>query len=197
MRREQHSLPKKRLNRLPSIEAKPRSIEQCEQRLALSASLAGDLLLELLDVDWIQDDTDATGPDLIQQSAELRAEQGLDGSGQTVAVIDSGVAWDHVALGGDLVSHVNRCRLRRSERCAILSFTNNRANTHALNPTGKFRAASNRSTASGSSSGIDPKSMVYLDGTELDFVREGLNEGLQFRNPNVSAECGCGESFTV
>jgi iron-sulfur cluster assembly protein len=44
---------------------------------------------------------------------------------------------------------------------------------------------------------IDPKSMVYLDGTELDFVREGLNEGLQFRNPNVSAECGCGESFTV
>ena len=44
---------------------------------------------------------------------------------------------------------------------------------------------------------IDPKSMLYLDGTELDFVREGLNEGLQFRNPNVSAECGCGESFTV
>jgi len=44
---------------------------------------------------------------------------------------------------------------------------------------------------------IDPKSMAYLDGTELDFVREGLNEGLQFRNPNVSAECGCGESFTV
>ena len=44
---------------------------------------------------------------------------------------------------------------------------------------------------------IDHKSMVYLDGTVLDFVREGLNEGLQFRNPNVSAECGCGESFTV
>ena len=44
---------------------------------------------------------------------------------------------------------------------------------------------------------VDPKSMVYLDGTELDFVKEGLNEGLQFRNPNVSAECGCGESFTV
>lgn len=44
---------------------------------------------------------------------------------------------------------------------------------------------------------IDPKSLVYLDGTELDFVREGLNEGLQFRNPNVAAECGCGESFTV
>ncbi|MFT5887714.1 MAG: iron-sulfur cluster assembly protein [Zhongshania sp.] len=44
---------------------------------------------------------------------------------------------------------------------------------------------------------IDPKSMVYLEGTELDFVKEGLNEGLKFNNPNVSAECGCGESFTV
>ncbi len=44
---------------------------------------------------------------------------------------------------------------------------------------------------------VDPKSLVYLEGTELDLVREGLNEGLQFRNPNVAAECGCGESFTV
>ena len=44
---------------------------------------------------------------------------------------------------------------------------------------------------------VDPKSLVYLDGTELDFVKEGLNEGLQFNNPNVSGECGCGESFAV
>ncbi len=44
---------------------------------------------------------------------------------------------------------------------------------------------------------IDPKSMVYLDGTELDFVREGLNEGFKFNNPNVRSECGCGESFNV
>jgi iron-sulfur cluster assembly protein len=49
----------------------------------------------------------------------------------------------------------------------------------------------------GASVYIDPKSMVYLAGTELDFVKEGLNEGLQFNNPNVSAECGCGESFAV
>ena len=42
---------------------------------------------------------------------------------------------------------------------------------------------------------IDPKSLVYLDGTELDFVREGLNEGFKFNNPNVRGECGCGESF--
>ena len=44
---------------------------------------------------------------------------------------------------------------------------------------------------------VDPKSLIYLDGTELDFVKEGFNSGLEFRNPNVSAECGCGESFTV
>ncbi len=44
---------------------------------------------------------------------------------------------------------------------------------------------------------IDPKSLVYLDGTELDFAREGLNEGFKFNNPNVKAACGCGESFNV
>lgn len=44
---------------------------------------------------------------------------------------------------------------------------------------------------------IDPKSLVYLDGTELDFGKEGLNEGFKFKNPNVKDECGCGESFNV
>jgi iron-sulfur cluster assembly protein len=44
---------------------------------------------------------------------------------------------------------------------------------------------------------IDPKSIVYLDGTELDYVKEGLNEGFQFKNPNAKNECGCGESFNV
>ncbi|MFV2056800.1 MAG: iron-sulfur cluster assembly protein IscA [Thiohalomonadales bacterium] len=44
---------------------------------------------------------------------------------------------------------------------------------------------------------IDPKSLIYLDGTEVDFAKEGLNEGFTFKNPNSKAECGCGESFTV
>ena len=44
---------------------------------------------------------------------------------------------------------------------------------------------------------VDEKSLVYLDGTELDFVTEGLNEGFKFTNPNVSGECGCGESFNI
>ena len=44
---------------------------------------------------------------------------------------------------------------------------------------------------------IDAKSLVYLDGIELDFVKDGLNEGFKFTNPNAKGECGCGESFNV
>ena len=44
---------------------------------------------------------------------------------------------------------------------------------------------------------VDNKALQYIDGTELDFVRQGLNESFQFRNPNVKDECGCGESFNV
>jgi iron-sulfur cluster assembly protein len=44
---------------------------------------------------------------------------------------------------------------------------------------------------------VDPESFPVLDGTRVDFVRQGLNESFQFQNPNVKAECGCGESFTV
>ena len=44
---------------------------------------------------------------------------------------------------------------------------------------------------------INPRSLVYLDGTELDYAKEGLNEGFQFNNPNVKDSCGCGESFNV
>ncbi len=44
---------------------------------------------------------------------------------------------------------------------------------------------------------VDPKSMIYLDGTEVDYTKEGLNEGFKFNNPNVKATCGCGESFNI
>ena len=44
---------------------------------------------------------------------------------------------------------------------------------------------------------VDPKSLQYIDGTVLDYTREGLNEGFKFQNPNVKDECGCGESFNV
>ena len=44
---------------------------------------------------------------------------------------------------------------------------------------------------------VDPKSFAYIDGTQLDFTREGLNEGFKFNNPNERDKCGCGESFRV
>ena len=44
---------------------------------------------------------------------------------------------------------------------------------------------------------VDPRSLPYLDGTELDYTREGLNEGFKFNNPNVKDACGCGESFNT
>lgn len=44
---------------------------------------------------------------------------------------------------------------------------------------------------------VDPKSLAFLDGLELDYVREGINEAFKFNNPNVKEQCGCGESFSV
>jgi iron-sulfur cluster assembly protein len=44
---------------------------------------------------------------------------------------------------------------------------------------------------------VDAKSLPYIDGTELDYAKEGLNEGFKFNNPNIQSQCGCGESFTV
>ena len=44
---------------------------------------------------------------------------------------------------------------------------------------------------------VDPESLELIDGTEVDFVKDGLNEAFRFRNPNVKGECGCGESFSV
>ena len=44
---------------------------------------------------------------------------------------------------------------------------------------------------------VDARSLPYIDGTELDYTREGLNEGFRFNNPNIKNQCGCGESFNV
>ncbi|PCH61717.1 MAG: iron-sulfur cluster assembly protein IscA [SAR86 cluster bacterium] len=44
---------------------------------------------------------------------------------------------------------------------------------------------------------VDPKSLAYIDGTQMDFVKEGVNEGFEFKNPNSKGECGCGESFSI
>jgi len=44
---------------------------------------------------------------------------------------------------------------------------------------------------------VDPKSLLYVDGTEMDYVKLGVNEGFEFTNPNSKGECGCGESFSI
>ena len=44
---------------------------------------------------------------------------------------------------------------------------------------------------------VDPDALLLIDGTEVDFVKNGLNEAFSFRNPNITGECGCGESFNV
>lgn len=44
---------------------------------------------------------------------------------------------------------------------------------------------------------VDRESLGFIDGTQVDFIKQGLNEAFRFRNPNVKGECGCGESFTV
>ena len=44
---------------------------------------------------------------------------------------------------------------------------------------------------------VDPAALKLIDGTEVDFVKNGLNEAFSFKNPNVTGECGCGESFNI
>jgi iron-sulfur cluster assembly protein len=44
---------------------------------------------------------------------------------------------------------------------------------------------------------VDPESLKFIDGTTVDFVKQGLNEAFRFKNPNIKGECGCGESFNV
>ena len=87
------------------LDLSPGSIEPCEERLALSASLAADALLDLVSTDTAADVIEQQQIDpsesLLEQAADLRDITGFDGSGQTVAVIDSGVAYDHVSFSGD------------------------------------------------------------------------------------------------
>lgn len=69
--------------------------------------------------------------------------------------------------------------------------------TYVLEPVDTPQPEDEKFSTQGVDVYVDPKSMVYVDGTEMDYVKQGLNEGFEFRNPNVKGECGCGESFTV
>ena len=68
---------------------------------------------------------------------------------------------------------------------------------YGLEPVDEIQPEDLRFTSQGVDVFVDPKSLIYVDGTEMDYVKQGLNEGFEFKNPNVQGECGCGESFTV
>ena len=68
---------------------------------------------------------------------------------------------------------------------------------YVLEPVDREQPEDLKFTSQGVDVYVDPKSIVYIDGTEMDYVKQGLNEGFEFKNPNAQGECGCGESFTV
>lgn len=68
---------------------------------------------------------------------------------------------------------------------------------YVLEPVDEIQPEDMKFSSQGVDVFVDPKSLVYVDGTEMDYVKQGLNEGFEFKNPNVAGECGCGESFTV
>ncbi len=68
---------------------------------------------------------------------------------------------------------------------------------YVLEPVDELQEEDVRFSSHGVDIFVDPKSLIYVDGTEMDYARKGLNEGFEFRNPNVQSECGCGESFQV
>ena len=68
---------------------------------------------------------------------------------------------------------------------------------YVLEPVDEVQSQDVKFSSEGVDVFVDPKSMVYVDGTEMDYVKQGLTEGFEFKNPNVQGECGCGESFTV
>ena len=69
--------------------------------------------------------------------------------------------------------------------------------TYVLEPVDELRTEDLKFSSRGVDVYVDPKSLIYVDGTEMDYVKRGLSEGFEFKNPNVQGECGCGESFTV
>jgi iron-sulfur cluster assembly protein len=107
-----------------------------------------------------------------------------------VAITLTPSAAEHVA--GSLTKRGKGVGLRvavRTSGCSGLAYK--------LEYADEIRGDDHRFDSHGVTVVVDPKSLPYLDGTELDYAREGLNEGFRFNNPNVKDECGCGESFNV
>jgi len=105
-----------------------------------------------------------------------------------------------VSLTESAAKHVNNYLESRGSGVGIrlaIKTTGCSGLMYVLEPVDEPQAEDIKFTSLGVDVYVDPKSMVYIDGTEMDYVKQGLNEGFEFKNPNVQGECGCGESFTV
>ena len=105
-----------------------------------------------------------------------------------------------ITLTENAAAHVNRNLEKRGKGCGLrlgVRTTGCSGLAYELEYVDEPNAEDQLFESNGIKVFVDPKSLAYLDGTELDFVREGLNEGFKFQNPNVKDECGCGESFRV
>ena len=105
-----------------------------------------------------------------------------------------------ITLTEKAATHVNRSLQKRGKGCGLLlgvRTTGCSGLAYQLEYVAEAVAEDQVFESHGIKIFVDPKSLAYIDGTELDFVREGLNEGFKFQNPNVKDECGCGESFRV
>lgn len=105
-----------------------------------------------------------------------------------------------VSLTKNAAEHVNKYLEERGSGVGIrlaIKTTGCSGLMYVLEPVDEPQSEDIQFTSQGIDVYVDPKSMVYIDGTEMDYVKQGLNEGFEFKNPNVQGECGCGESFTV
>lgn len=105
-----------------------------------------------------------------------------------------------VSLTENAAVHVNGFLEKRGKGLGIrvaVKTTGCSGLMYVLEPVDEIQAEDLKFESQGIDVFVDPKSLVYIDGTEMDYVKQGLNEGFEFKNPNVASECGCGESFTV
>ncbi|MEK9823047.1 MAG: iron-sulfur cluster assembly protein IscA [Gammaproteobacteria bacterium] len=105
-----------------------------------------------------------------------------------------------VSLTENAAEHVNAYLQSRGKGVGIrlaVKTTGCSGLMYVLEPVDEIQPEDVRFSSQGVEVFVDPKSLVYVDGTEMDYVKQGLNEGFEFKNPNVKDECGCGESFTV
>lgn len=105
-----------------------------------------------------------------------------------------------ITLTENAASHIDRYLKNRGGGVGIrlaVKTTGCSGMMHVLEPVDEIAAGDEVFQSHGIDVYVDPKSLVYVDGTQMDYVKQGLNEGFEFKNPNVQGECGCGESFTV